>query len=76
MYVCPYLDPTDVNNQKFVKENFLSQQHKANGCPSFKAFAQRFSIKLSLQRCKVVLPFDCKQSPQQLIFADKGDKIQ
>ena len=46
MYASPYLNPIDVKNQKIVLKSFLSQQHKDNGCPSFKAFAQGFSIKV------------------------------
>ena len=46
MYVSPYLDQIYVKNQKIVLKSFLSKQHKDNGCPSFKAFAQGFSIKV------------------------------
>ena len=68
MYVSPYLDPIDVKNQIIVLKSFLSQQHKDNGCPSFKAFAQGFSIKVVTgEGAKYFYPFDCKQTPQQFL---------
>ena len=64
MYVSPYLDATDVTNQKIVLKAFLSQQNKDNGCPCFKAFTQRFSIiVVTAKGEKYLYPFDCKQSP-------------
>ena len=74
MFVSPYLDPTDVKNQKIVMKAFLSQQHNDNGVPSFKAFTQGFSIKVvTAEGAKYFYPFDSKQSPQQFLQS-KGIK--
>ena len=74
MFVSPHLDAQDLKNQKIVLNAFLSRQLKENGSPSFKAYAQGFSIKIvTAEGAKFFYPFDCKQSPKQFL-ASKGIK--
>ena len=74
MFVSPHLDAQDLKNQKIVLNAFLSRQLKENGSPSFKAYAQGFSIKIvTAEGAKFFYPFDCKQSPNQFL-ASKGIK--
>ena len=70
MFVSPHLDPQDIKNQKIVLKDFLALQKNANGSPSFKAYAQGFSIKIATpEGKKFFYPFDCKQSPQQFLLS-------
>ena len=62
-------------NRNLFKKTFLFQQHKDNGCLNFKALAQWFSIKLSLQKVQSIFTF-WLQVVSSTIFANKGDKIQ
>ena len=74
MFVSPHLDYQDLKNQKIVLKAFQSQQAKDNGSPSFKAFAQGYSIKIvTAEGAKFFYPFDCKQSPHQFLLS-KGIK--
>ena len=50
-------------NQKIVLKSFLTQQHKDNGCPSFKAFTQGFPIKLSLLKVQSIFTPLAANSP-------------
>ena len=52
MFVSPHLDPQDIKNQKIVLKDFLALQKNANGSPSFKAYAQGFTIKIATQKGK------------------------
>jgi len=70
MFVSPHLDPQDIKNQKIVLKDFLALQKNANGSPTFKAYAQGFSIKIATpEGKKFFYPFDCKQSPQQFLLS-------
>ena len=70
MFVSPHLDPQDIKNQKNVLKDFLPLQKHANGSPSFKAYAQGFSIKIATpEGKKFFYPFDCKHSPQQFLLS-------
>ena len=64
------MDPQDIKNKKIVLKDFLALQKNENGFPSFKAYAQGFSIKIANpDGKKFFYPFDCKRSTQQFLLS-------
>ena len=60
----------DIKIQKIVLKDFLALQKNVNCSPSFKAYAQGFTIKIATpEGKKFFYPFDCKQSPQQFLLS-------
>ena len=48
MFVSPFLDSQDIKNQNIVLKAFKSLQIKNNASPTFKVYAQGYSIKIVL----------------------------